>query len=150
MLLPCLVQVTESISGSVVPLAMFEKVYKLRPYPTLQIAIETQITDGNIGDVYPTSTSKLCEFIRFSVIDGGFALEISHVLCVSSHFWPFTKVNLVLVNFDKHWDWGRPLPPLVGTKSQVFPKIFFEGSPYPMMECLDVPNFHFLGSNAGC
>ena len=91
MLLPCLVQVTESISGSVVPLAMFEKVYKLRPYPTLQIAIETQITDGNIGDVYPTSTSKLCEFIRFSVIDGGFALEISHVLCVSSHFWPFTK-----------------------------------------------------------
>ena len=37
-----------------------------------------------------------------------------YVLRVSSHFWPFTKVNLVLVNFNKHWDWVRPLPPSLG------------------------------------
>ena len=31
-----------------------------------------------------------------------------YVLCVSSHFWPFTKANLVLEKFIKTWDWLRP------------------------------------------
>ena len=34
--------------------------------------------------------------------------------------------NLVLEKIDKNLDW----PPLVGTESQVFPKIYFEDSPY--------------------
>ena len=35
-----------------------------------------------------------------------------YVLCVSSHFWPFTKVNFVFANFKKSWSSVRP-PPLV-------------------------------------
>ena len=35
-----------------------------------------------------------------------------HVLCVSSHFCPFTKANLVSVNFEKSWDWVTPTTPL--------------------------------------
>ena len=34
-----------------------------------------------------------------------------YVLCVSSHFWPFTKVNFVLTNLQKSWDSVRPPPP---------------------------------------
>ena len=30
-----------------------------------------------------------------------------NVVCVSSHFWPFTKVNLVLVNFNKKMRLGQ-------------------------------------------
>ena len=44
-----------------------------------------------------------------------------YVLRVSSHFWPFTKVNFVLTILQKSWDSVRP-PPLVGTKSQVCQK----------------------------
>ena len=40
-----------------------------------------------------------------------------------SHYWPFTKANLVLEKLDKN------LVPLVGTKSQEFREIQFEGSP---------------------
>ena len=34
-----------------------------------------------------------------------------YVLCVSSHFWPFTKVNFVLTILQKSWDSVRPPPP---------------------------------------
>ena len=36
-----------------------------------------------------------------------------YVLCVSSHFWPFTKVNFVLTILQKSWDSVRP-PPWLG------------------------------------
>ena len=32
-------------------------------------------------------------------------------------------------NWIKIWDWHTPPPPSVGTKTQIFPKIQFEGSP---------------------
>ena len=34
-----------------------------------------------------------------------------YVLCVSSHFWPFTKVNFVLPILQKNWDSVRPPRP---------------------------------------
>ena len=40
--------------------------------------------------------------------------------CVSSHFWQFPQANFVLANLQKSLD---PLPPLVGTKCQVWLKI---------------------------
>ena len=57
----------------------------------------------------------------------GFPIDGSTVfvtLCVSSHFWPFTKANLVLVNFDKKLGLGETPAPLVGTKSQLNPNFF--------------------------
>ena len=39
-----------------------------------------------------------------------------------------SKANLVLEKIDKNLDWQTP--PLVGTESQVFPKIYFDDSPY--------------------
>ena len=51
-----------------------------------------------------------------------------YVLCVSSHFWPFTIVKFVLEILDKNLGLADPAPS-VGTKSQTFPKIRFEGSP---------------------
>ena len=52
-----------------------------------------------------------------------------YVLCVSSHFLPFTKANLVLENFNKNLGFGQTPPPLVGPKAQVFPKNYFDGTP---------------------
>ena len=52
-----------------------------------------------------------------------------YVLCVSSHFWPFTKANLVLENFNKNLGFGQTPPPLVGPKAQVFPKKNSDGTP---------------------
>ena len=37
---------------------------------------------------------------------------------------------MVVVLILKNWDWVRPLAPLVGTKSQLWPKICFAGSPH--------------------
>ena len=53
----------------------------------------------------------------------------SYVLCVSSHFWPFNIVKFVLEKLDKNLGSADP-PPSVGPKSQIFPKIRFEGFPY--------------------
>ena len=53
----------------------------------------------------------------------------SYVLCVSSHFWPFNIVKFVLEKLDKNLGSADPPPPSVGPKSQIFPKIRFEGSP---------------------
>ena len=44
-----------------------------------------------------------------------------YVLCVSSHFWPFTKANLVLENFNNNLGFGQTPPPLIGPNA-VFPK----------------------------
>ena len=52
----------------------------------------------------------------------------SYVLCVSSHFWPFIIVKFVLEKLDKNLGSADP-PPSVGPKSQIFPKIRFEGFP---------------------
>ena len=46
-----------------------------------------------------------------------------YVLCVSSHFLPFTIVKFVLEKFDKNMGLGQT--PLFGTKSQNWPKICF-------------------------
>ena len=51
------------------------------------------------------------------------------LLCVSSHFCPFTKANLVLENFNKKLGFGQTPPPLVGLNAQLFPKMHFEGPP---------------------
>ena len=45
-----------------------------------------------------------------------------YVLCVSSHFWPFTKANLFLENFNKNLGFGQTPAPLVGPNAQFFPK----------------------------
>ena len=46
-----------------------------------------------------------------------------YVLCVSSHFLPFTKTNLVLENFNKNLGFGQTLPPpLLGPKPKFFRK----------------------------
>ena len=46
-----------------------------------------------------------------------------YVLCVSSHFQPFTKANLVLENFNKNLGFGQtPLPPFLGQKPKFFRK----------------------------
>ena len=52
-----------------------------------------------------------------------------YVLCVSSHFLPFTKANLVLENFNKNLGFGQTPSPLVGPKAQVFQKNIFDGTP---------------------
>ena len=43
-----------------------------------------------------------------------------YVLCVSSHFWPFTKANLVLENFNKTLGFGPTPPPPCWAKSPSF------------------------------
>ena len=45
-----------------------------------------------------------------------------YVLCVSSHFLPFTKANLVLENFNKNLGFGQTPPPLLGKKPKFFRK----------------------------
>ena len=66
----------------------------------------------------------------------------SYVLCVSSHFWPFNIVKFVLEKLDKNLGSADP-PPSVGPKSQIFPKIRFEGFPKSSMmspsACLPSP-----------
>ena len=52
-----------------------------------------------------------------------------YALCVSSHYWPFIKANLVLENFNKNLGFGQTPPPLVGPNAQLFPKMHFEGPP---------------------
>ena len=42
------------------------------------------------------------------------------LLCVSSHFWPFTIANLVWVNSNKNLEFGQT-PPLVGQDAQLLP-----------------------------
>ena len=37
--------------------------------------------------------------------------SLIYVLSVSSHFWPFTKANLVLENFNKNLGFGQTPPP---------------------------------------
>ena len=50
------------------------------------------------------------------------------VLCFSSHFWPFTKANLVLENLNKNLGFGQT-PPLLGQMPNFFQKINFDGPP---------------------
>ena len=52
-----------------------------------------------------------------------------YVLCISSHFWPFAKANLVLEIFNKNLGFGQTPPPLVGPNAQLFPKKHFDGPP---------------------
>ena len=61
-----------------------------------------------------------------------------YVLCVSSHFWPFTKANLVLENFNKNMGSGQTPPPLVGPNAQIFPKNYFDGSPNQWSYCWNI------------
>ena len=51
-----------------------------------------------------------------------------YVLCVSSHFWPFTMANLILENFNQNLGFSQTPPPLVGPNAQLFPKNEFDGS----------------------
>ena len=49
-------------------------------------------------------------------------------------FMDSSKANLVLGNFDKKLGLARPPTPLIGTKSQVYPKKLLDGSPnYPKL-----------------
>ena len=52
-----------------------------------------------------------------------------YVLCVSSHLWTVPRQIKFWAILIKSWDWRDP-PPLVGTKSQVYPKKLLDGSPY--------------------
>ena len=47
-----------------------------------------------------------------------------------------SQQNYHVVLVLKSWDWVRPPPSLVGTKSQVSPKP--DGSPYLYMTCIDI------------
>ena len=52
-----------------------------------------------------------------------------YVLGVSSHFWPFTKVNFVFANFKKSWSSVRPPPPCFKSALQTnksYGKLFFD------------------------
>ena len=53
-----------------------------------------------------------------------------YVQCVSSHLWTVPRQIKFWAILIKSWDWARPLHPLVGTKSQVCPKFFLDGTPY--------------------
>ena len=44
----------------------------------------------------------------------------THILCVLSHFWPFTKANLVLENFNKNLGFGQTPRPLLGQMPNFF------------------------------
>ena len=55
-----------------------------------------------------------------------------YVFYVSSHFWPFTKANLILEIFNKNLGFGQTPAPLVGPNAQLFPKMHFEGPPYTL------------------
>ena len=46
----------------------------------------------------------------------------SYVLCVSSHFWPFTKVKFVLEKLDKNLGFADPRPPQLGQIPKFFQK----------------------------
>ena len=70
-----------------------------------------------------------------------------YVLCVSSHFWPFTKANLVLENFNKNLGFGQTPPPLVGPNAQLFPKMHFEGPPYTFIILFSLLSQYFLCPN---
>ena len=70
-------------------------------------------------------------------------------MCVSSHFWPFTKANLVLENFNKNLGFGQTPPPLVGPNAQIFPKMHFEGSPKGSNEKAQSPKNSAMGGEGG-
>ena len=46
----------------------------------------------------------------------------SYVLCVSSHFWPFTIVKFVLEKLDKNLGYADP-PPQLGQNPNFFQKL---------------------------
>ena len=52
-----------------------------------------------------------------------------YVLCVSSHFWPFTKANLVLENSNKNLGFGQTPPPPCWSKFPTFSKNQIWGLP---------------------
>ena len=70
-----------------------------------------------------------------------------YVLCVSSHFWPFTKANLVLENFNKNLGFGQTPPPLVGPNAQLFPKMHFEGPPLTANEWFIIARISITGDD---
>ena len=51
----------------------------------------------------------------------------SYVLCVSSHFWPFTKVKFVLEKFDRNLGLADP-PPQLGQNPKFFEKFDLKAS----------------------
>ena len=68
-----------------------------------------------------------------------------YVLCVSSHFWPFTRANLILEIFNKNLGFGQTPPPLVGPNAQPFPKSDFDGSPKMNIITNIISDFIFTG-----
>ena len=52
----------------------------------------------------------------------------SYVLCVSSHFWPFTKVKFVLEKLDKNLGFADPRPPQLGQIPKFFQKLDLKAS----------------------
>ena len=70
----------------------------------------------------------------------------SYVLCVSSHFWPFIIVKVVLEKLDKNLGSADP-PPSVGPNSQIFPKIRFEG--FPNVNSIGQPCVMFMMAKVG-
>ena len=71
-----------------------------------------------------------------------------YVLCVSSHFWPFTKVNFVLTILQKSWDSVRPPPPWLGQNPK-FVKGNISGA--PLNEPFEtLPHIWWLNELSGC
>ena len=52
----------------------------------------------------------------------------SYVLCVSSHFWPFTIVKFVLEKLDKNLGFADPHPPQLGQIPKFFQKLDLKAS----------------------
>ena len=52
----------------------------------------------------------------------------SNVLCVSSHFWPFTIVKFVLEKLDKNLGLADPHPPQLGQNPKFFQKLDLKAS----------------------
>ena len=71
----------------------------------------------------------------------------SYVLCVSSHFWPFTKVKFVLEKLYKNLGFADPRPPQLGQIPKFFQKLDLE-APLMLHEIMDPKqSYNCISSN---
>ena len=58
-----------------------------------------------------------------------------------SHYWPFTKANLVLEDFNKNLGFGQTPPPWLGQMPKFSRKSILKA---PLMHCADLGTLHSL------
>ena len=91
--------------------------------PTIQVNFIFLVGTTNWGAQDPHELIRYCSPI--------------YVLYVSSHFWPFTKGNILLENFNKNFGFDQTPPPCLA-KCPTFSGQKLDGSPKDIVESIDI------------